>query len=403
MASPVRAPRCAASTSYSAVAALACFGVLGASALAACGPAATQAQVIQLDPIEIKADRSGKTYVKDYDALVDEAMSRYHAGDHGEALRLFDALVREYPDRPGIAAVQHNAGLALLKLGRPADAAERFRDAMRRTAGSRNARDALFLLAEALDAAGKPLAAAAVLHGALEDPAVREAIGGDLGLLDGLEARAQLGLLYRRGGEITKADEAFRKVERLYNDHRDVQLVAESEWVARSLYERGEIYRELFAIIRFKLPVDRMKRDLEDKANLFLKAESAYFHCVRLQHKVWALAAGYEIGHLYTQLIEDIDNAEAPPELDALTVEVYRDELWNHTERLAKRAVVIYKKNIELATRLGQKDSDWVKRSEAGLSRMETLIESATARRVKLMTAPPPAGLPGVATPTSSR
>ena len=91
-----------------------------------CGGA--RQQVVQLDPIEFKVDRSGgghHVYVRDFATLTDEAMARYHAGEWAEAVRLFDLLVREYPAEPGIAAVQHNAGLALLRLGRPADAAQR--------------------------------------------------------------------------------------------------------------------------------------------------------------------------------------------------------------------------------------------------------------------------------------
>lgn len=384
-----------AQSSPSRASALALTGYL--LALGGCGGAAQQ--VVHLDPIEFKVDHSGggqHVYVRDFGALSDEAMGLFHAGQWAEAVRLFDLMVKEYPQEPGIAAVQHNAGLALLRLGRAPEAALRFADTMQRAKGTRDARDALFLYAEALDASGKPEAAAAVLRGALDDAAVRADIGGELGVLDQLEAAARMGLALRRAQDPTRADEAFKRVEKIYNNNREVQVVAESEWVARALYERGEIYRELFASIRFKLPVERMKRDLEDKANLFLKAENAYFHCVRLHHRTWSLAAGFEIGHLYSQLIDDIDHAETPPELDAVTVEVYRDELWNHTERLAKRAVAIHRQNVALAGRLGEKGSDWAARSEAQIGRIETMIEVATKRRAlildpKSLPVPPPA------------
>lgn len=354
--------------------------------LCACG--GPRAQVTELDPIEIKAEQKGgktRVFVRDYKTLSEEALARFNAGEWAEALALFDIAVREFPQEPGLYALQYDAGLCLMKLGRPLEAVPRFQDVMKRAEGTRHARDALFEIADAFEQAEQWNQAATVLRSALEDAAVQKRIGGALGLLDELEAAARLGLDLRRAGDLPKADEAFKHVERLYNDHRDVAVIGESEWVARSLYERGEIYRSLFASIRFKLPVERMKRDLEDKANLFLKGESAYFHCVRLHHKKWSLAAGYEIGHLYQQLIDDIDHAEVPGDLDALTVDVYRDELWNHTEHLAKRAVTIYRKNIELAVRLGEKDSDWVKRSEDGMVRMEQMIETANERRRRLL------------------
>jgi tetratricopeptide (TPR) repeat protein len=352
-----------------------------------CGGA--RRQVTELDPVEFKVDKQAdagkRVYMKDFAALVEEASAKMAAGEAQEAARLYDLAAKEFPQNPGLFAVRYNAGLSWLQAARADMAAERFGEAMKLAAGTRHARDALFLLAEALDGAGRPLDAAAVYHGALHDSAVQGSIGGPLGLLDELEAHAREGIARRKGGDLPGADDAFKRVERLYGEHRDVQLVTESEWVARSLYERGEVYRTLFNDIRFKLPVARMKRDLEDKALLFLKAESAYFRGVRLHHRQWSLASGFEIGHLYTRLIEDIENAEVPEEVTGTVVEEYRDELWNHMERLAKRSVVIYRKNIELAQRLGEASSDWVKRSEEGLVRMEELIATATGRRARLM------------------
>ncbi len=346
--------------------------------------------VIELEPIEIRTDRSNGaplTYVKDHDALVDQAMGEFHAGHWADAVRLFDILLRTYPDTPGLGAIAHNCGLALQNLGKHTEAARRFATARAQNTGTRHARDALFLQAESLELAGDPTGAAQLYRDALEDPATRVQIGGELGILDSLEAAARMGLCWRAAGEIKQADDAFRRVERLYNDNRDVQVVGESEWVARAAFERGQLYHELFASIRFKLPVDRMKRDLEDKANLLLKAENSYYHCVRLHHPHWSLAAGYQIGALYTQLIDDIDNAEAPAEITEKLADVYRDELWNYTENPAKRALVIYRKNIELGKTLGASGSDWVSKSEAGLSRMMDTIDRNRARRARLLQA----------------
>ncbi len=345
---------------------------------------------IELQPIEIKTDRTGGkplTYVKDHDALVDQAMEAFHAEHWAEAVRLYGILLREYPDTPGLGAIAHNCGLALQNLGQHKEAAARFAAARLYNTGTRNARDALFLQAESLELAGDPTGAAQLYRDVLDDAKTQEQVGGELGILDALEAAARLGLCWRAAGEIKLADDAFRRVERLYNDHRDVQVVGESEWVARAAFERGELYHELFASIRFKLPVDRMKRDLEDKANLLLKAENSYYHCVRLHNKQWSLAAGFKIGVLYTQLIDDIDNAEVPAEITTQLADVYRDELWNYTENPAKRALVIYRKNIELGKTLGASGSDWVSKSEAGLSRMMETIDRNRARRARLLQA----------------
>lgn len=379
------------------------------AACSGAGPQRRDARVIELQAIEMKVDRSGdgkaKVYVKDQNALDDEAMAAFRAKNWVEALRLFDLLIKEFPDQVGRYAVEFNAGLCLTRLGRHAEAAQRFALARQHSLGTRNARDAIFLQAEALEATGQWGEAAALYRQMLEDPQIQADIGGKLGLLDELEAWARLGIALRKAGDPTRADKAFKAAERLYEDHREAPLVADSEWVARAMFERAEIFYGLFASIRFRLPVERMKRELEDKSNLFLKAEGIYYRCVRLQNKPWSLAAGLAIGNLYAQLISDIEQAEVPPDLDEYTMDVYRDELWNHNEKLAKRALVIYQKNMELAERLGDK-GDWVERSYQGLKRMEGLIEVNTARRVKLLKTPPPplpgpVVLPGAPTPTA--
>lgn len=357
--------------------------------LAACGGAHQQvrsSQVIVLDPIEIKADIQGgkaESYVKDFDELHDSAMAAMKAEQWAAALRDFERMIKDFPESSQRFALEFNAGLCLEHLGRHAAAAARFADARAHSTGTRHARDALFLQAEALEHAEKWGHAAELYRSGLEDVAVQEAIGGKLGLLDELEAQARRGLALRRAGDLPGADKALRQVEQLYDDHRDTPLVAQSEWVARALYERAQIFYDLFASIHFKLPVERMQKELEDKSNLFLKAEGLLYRCVRLRTKPWALAAGFAIGALYTRLIEDIDSAEVPPELDPPTMELYRDELWNHTERLAKRALTIFQKNIELAQTLG--DAEWAEKSHEGYKKVEKLIDINIERRVRLL------------------
>lgn len=366
------------------------------------------AKPIVLDTIELKA-KDGKVFVRDFEQTSQEADAHMKAEAWPLALAGFQFLIREFPDHPSIGVVHYNAGLCLLRLGKPTEAAVAFEAAATKLAGSRDARDALFLAAEAQERAGNAAAAAALYQRMLTDEPTIRAIGGALGLLDEMEARARWGIALRKLGDIKKADEQFKLVERLYGRHKDVAVVAESEWLVRALFERGEIYRELFASIFFTLPVERMKRDLEEKAQLFLKAESAYLHCVKLHHKQWSLQAGYEIGNLYQRLIADIENAQVPDELAQLpepnrswTLDLYRDELWNHTEKLAKRAIIIYRKNMELAERLGEGASEWSRRSEDGARRMQEMIDANNARRVRLQTTPPPPDAPAQPAPTGA-
>ncbi len=366
--------------------------VLVLVSLSACGGG--QKQVVQLDPIVIKHQTtpSGRrVYVRDFNLLYDEGIQHYQAKRWKDAAEVLEIAVKEYPQHAQLGPAFYHAGLARLILRSFDVAAAHLRQAIRHYSGSRDARDALFLLAEALSGAGRHSEAAAIYHSALTDPAVQKTIGGPLGVLDRLEATARRGISLRKAGDVHKADHQLRKVERLYRNHRDIRPVAESDWVARAYFERGEIYRELFASIHFKLPVQNMARDLEDKSNLFLKAQSAYFRGVRLHNDRWSLAAGFQIGNLYAQLIDDIYAAEVPPELSAELVTTYREELWKHTGKLAKKAIVVFRKNIALARRMGRND-EWVRRSQSQLDKMQELMrqEKERERRGKTLEAQAP-------------
>jgi len=362
------------------------------AALAGCGAAqvkgaAADRRVVELDPIVMQVDKSGakpEVYVKDREEMRADASAALKARQWTPCQKGFDRLLADFPADPSAYAFAFNAGLCALQGGRPLDAVTRFARSQQLAKGSRHARDALFMVAESHEAAEQWTMAAARYKAALDDPQVQAEIGGALGLLDELEAWARLGINLRKAGEPKDAESAFKRVERLYEDNRETPAVAESEWVARSYFERAEIYYDLFASIRFKLPVERMQRELEDKSNLFIKAEGVYYRCVRMHIKPWALAAGFRVGALYQRLIEDIDHAEVPPDLDAFTMEVYRDVLWGHTEKLAKRAVTIYDKNLELAERLGDGGSEWADKSREGKRKMEAAIEANQLRRLKL-------------------
>ena len=396
-----------------------CLAVRSVGAVLVCGGAVlgcggaqvrdltTEKRIVELDPIVFKTDKSSgkpEVYVKDREEMRVVASAALKAKNWNECQKGFDRMMVDFAADVSAYAFAFNAGLCALNGGRPLDAVQRFAKSQLLVKGTRNARDALFMVAESHEAAEQWAQAAAVYRGALENEQVQADIGGKLGLLDELEAAARLGFCLRRAGEPKDADTAFKRVERLYEDNRETSAIAESEWVARAYFERAEIYYELFASIRFKLPVERMQRELEDKSNLFLKAEAVYYRCVRLHIKPWALAAGFRVGALYQRLIEDIDNAEVPNDLDAFTMEVYRDVLWGHTEHLAKRAVTIYEKNIELAQRLGDSGSEWAEKSRDGRRKVEVAIEANQIRRSKLerYKKGEVVDLPGVPTPTAA-
>ncbi len=98
-----------------------------------------------------------------------------------------------------------------------------------------------------------------------------------------VEVHARLGIAHYMLDQLAEAEQAFEVVRDGHRHNMAVPTLKANPYVAQSQYLVGEIYRSLFATIKFRLPVETMKRDLQDKSHFFLKGQSAYLRAIRLQ------------------------------------------------------------------------------------------------------------------------
>ena len=194
-----------------------------------------------------------------------------------------------------------------------------------------------------------------------------------------LEAHALRGLARQELGDLALAERDYLEALKLHRRHLDPSSLVGNPSVSMAQYQIGEIYRELFAAIHFRLPVDRMMRDLEDKSNLFLKAQNAYLRAVRLHHPEYAVKAGYRLGALYEVFYDDMMSAEVPAELDQEEVDVYYEELRKKVRPLVVRAIDIYERNLQLGRRMGE-GGEWVRKTEASLARLQEVLRDDASR-----------------------
>ena len=124
--------------------------------------------------------------------------------------------------------------------------------------------------------------------------------------------------------------------------------------------------------------MEQMARDLEDKSNLFLKAQSAYMRTLRQRHADWAPQAGYRLGALYERMYDDMISAEVPDELTEEETAEYMGALRDRIRPLIEQALDIYHRNITLARSMGA-DEEWRQRSRRGLDRLRRILEELQA------------------------
>jgi tetratricopeptide (TPR) repeat protein len=319
---------------------------------------------VELDPMVLKA-RNGKVQALQARPLFKAATEAYSRGRYEEALEKFKTIVEEFPDTKYAPHALFNAGLAAMRLQRWEEGLGYQRRARKALAGGRDEWDALLQVSLCLEKLKR--------WPELRKTALEILKKGKLGITGRVEARARLGMARFHTGRLALAERAFDRVLADYRKNNGVPSLRNNAYVSQAQYFIGEIYRGLFDSIRFRLPVERMKRDLTDKSAFFLKGQSAYLRCVRFQHEYWAVAAGYRLGKLYEDFYDDMMAAEVPPELDDEDKKVYYAELRNHIKPLVIRAIEVYERNLGMSDRLGQ-DGDWAKKTRASLDRMRDIL-----------------------------
>jgi tetratricopeptide (TPR) repeat protein len=335
----------------------------------ACGSSAAH---IQMDPLRFEVVDDGtvrRVEVMDPTVLFREAGAAFSEKDYDTAARKYALIVEHFADsRYGLVS-RFNGGLSLERGGRCEEAIPLFESVAQRTAGSKDAHDAVFRIAHCEEHLER-------WDGAIE--AFTRVLAPEwkgIVSLDRLEAFARRGGARYRSGDLARAERDLKSALTTYRNDIGNPAMLGNRWVSFAQFQVGEIYRELFSAIRFRLPIEGMARDLEDKSNLFIKAQNAYLKAVRLHHTEFAVKAGFQLGALFERMYDDMMAAEVPDDLTEEELGIYYGELRKHVRPLVTKAIDVYEKNIQLGRRL-KGGAEWVRKTEAGLSRLKEVLRA---------------------------
>ncbi len=323
---------------------------------------------IQLEPLILKSTPDGRVEVTNARELFKAASQYFTRARYKQALELFQEIVEAYPGSKYAAHSSYNAGLCLVNLKLWTKALAMFRDARRRMGTSADAWDALFEIGHCLEE----------LHRWDELSKVSRELfqrgKRALSVRRRIEARVRWGRAEYEQGRWARAERQFKAALADYRKHVGMPSLKDTRYISMAQYLVGEVYRALFSSVRFRLPVDTMKRDLMDKSAFFLKSHSAYLACVRFNHKRWAVAAGYRLGQLYETFYDDMMSAEVPSELDDSERRIYFEELKGHVKHLVVQAIDVYERNLSMSDRLGAADGQWTEKTRKSLERMRQIL-----------------------------
>jgi tetratricopeptide (TPR) repeat protein len=306
--------------------------------------------------------------------------SAYGAKDWPRAAACFERLVVAFPQSPHRILALYNAGLARERMGDWDEARGHFA-AIADPAGSGDALDAAFHLAETLYHLGRYGHASDVLH--------RISSRDDLPVARRLEAEVQQGVCEVEDGRLDAGEKTLRHALALWNGAEDRDAL-ESYFPAQAQFFLGEIYRLHYAAVLLEPDrgADQLAKDLEYKAELLLSAQGHYFRTIKIGDPYWATASGTQIGFLYQDMYQQISDSQAPRELNEDEARIYRQELRKRVRVLLTKAITVYESTLAAAERLGS-SGPFIDRAREGLERMKQLLLADAADEEPALSHPP--------------
>ncbi|MEZ4460989.1 MAG: tetratricopeptide repeat protein [bacterium] len=312
----------------------------------------------------------------DSSEVFEKAYTAFSARNYDEASQNYDLIIKYFEDSRFYLPSLYNAGLSYERLERWEEAAQRYRWVIEKFPDKPDARDAYYRLAAAEEQLGRYEQVVELMTNVLLRP--------ELTTFDRVEAhvRRANGLLELK--QLEEAVNGFATAIDINDDAPPEQrLQANSHLLVQAYFGMGRAYHLEVSGIKLVLPPERMGEDLKEKADLFLRAQSAYIKALSYHHPHWSMAAGYMIGRLYEDFYSDIFEAEIPDDLSSEAVGFYFDELRKQIRPLMVRAVQVYEKNLSLSRRIGttSDDNTWVADTEKHLSRLKAYLDDPTTQK----------------------
>lgn len=329
-------------------------------------------QVIEMDQMVIeyqgKADGEPVMAAFDDSALFQDAKGYFDGQKFEEAQQLYGKLLQYFPKSAYVHASLYNRGLCFEHLKQYAEAASHFRRYIQMAESVEDQRDGEFRWGYNLVQSEDWPTALDLYNRLLQKPE-------GLGEADLAEAYLRRGTIFRGMARYGEAERDLKKSMRL-TEKAYGGVVDGNPLYAEAHFRRGEIYEALFRKVQLKLPVEKMKADLQDKVRFFRQSQASYLDALNVREPFWATAAGFKLGELYEVFYMHILQSEVPDEFDKDTKRFYIVELKRKLRPLMEQALTIYEKNITMSQRVGA-ENDWVKETDARMARLRDLLEES--------------------------
>lgn len=295
----------------------------------------------------VNTDRGPESRAYDARSLLDDGNAALTMHRWDEALAAYDHLLTDFPDSRLVVSALYNAAQALEGKEDYAGAAERYRkllDVAGTSAETKEDRkNAHFRLAATLAESGDFAGSATALEKVLD--------WDDLAPEERIEGLARLGFALLHSKDYPGAEQVLRQALAYHREIQGTTRLESTYFVAMAQFYLGEIPHQQFLAIPLRYPEEQMKRDVEQKSQLFMLARDRFVKTVEYKSPYWATAAVFEVAEMYKEFWDHWMAVPIPAGFDAEEAREYVKRVNEEPElrRLLEKALYFHEKNVTLA------------------------------------------------------
>jgi tetratricopeptide (TPR) repeat protein len=350
-------------------------------------------RTVELEPMRIdvvQGDRGPTTKAYDARSLLDDGNEALVMHRWDDALAAYDHLLADFPDSRLVVPALFNSGQAYEgkeDWGRAAERYHKLVDTASDTPDNKEDRkNAYFRIAAVLAEAGQFAESRQALEKLLSFT--------ELAPAERIEALARLGFAFVQTKDYASGEEVLRRAIAYHREVQGTVTLESSYFVAMAQFYLAEIPHQEFDAIPLRYPEEQMKRDVEQKSQLFLMARDRYVKTVELKDPTWATAAVFQMASMYKEFWDQWMAVPVPSGFNADEAREYIKQVNEEPQlrQMLEKALYFHEKNVAMA-RDAHVSTGWSQQSDVAAEEIRKLLaQQARGDYVAPGTAPRPAG-----------
>ena len=276
-----------------------------------------------------------------------------------DAARYYEQYAEKFPQGEKAQDALYNAVLLRVTAGDDEEAVEAGQKFLQRYPRATEADDVTFFIGRAHEAGERWTEAANTYR-----EFIRRTRNNDRKV----EAQTRLGQVLLRADNAREADRAFDAAVQL-GRRNQASLEQGLYYAAQARYLQGDVVLREFLALRFEGDVAGLRARLDRKKELLQRAAAVYSDVVLFRVSEWVTAALFQIGHIFEDFAESLRNAPVPEGLNEEETQSYQDQISMAVVPIEERALEAYEGGYAKAVELHIYNS-WTAKLREALTRL---------------------------------